>query len=66
MKSDSLRCPSCGSTDVITILWGLRPPPDPELERQGKIVLGGCCVTDDDPDYRCGECGHSWQGAVRQ
>jgi hypothetical protein len=40
--------------------------PDPELMIQGKIELGGCCMMDDDPDFRGGECGHGWQGAVRQ
>jgi hypothetical protein len=65
-KRKPVQCPDCGSTDVRRILYGLRPAPDPELERQGKIVLGGCCVTDDDPDFLCGECEHSWQAAVRQ
>jgi hypothetical protein len=62
--NQSLKCPSCGSKDIIRILYGLRPLPDPELMSQGKIVLGGCCFTDDDPDYRCGECEHSWQASV--
>jgi len=29
-------------------------------EQEGKIILGGCCVTDDDPDWHCKECKHEW------
>ena len=30
--------------------------PGPELfeaEERGEVILGGCCVSDDDPKYRC-------------
>ena len=30
-----------------------------QLER-GEIVLGGCCVTEDDPEGHCKDCAHSW------
>jgi len=39
-------------------MYGL-PAPNPDLWRDvdaGKIVLGGCCVTDDDPAWRCVAC----------
>ena len=32
---------------------------DDELQKKiddGKIVLGGCCVTFDDPRWECAEC----------
>ena len=44
-------CPQCGSKRVASILYGL-PMFNEELERRlstGEIVLGGCCVCEDDP-----------------
>ena len=51
------RCPQCGSRDgVREIDWGF---PAPELD-QSKYVMGGCCISDDDPEWACIECGHDW------
>ena len=52
-------CPSCGGTDIAMILWGL-PNMDLKLEKKvkdKKIVLGGCCVSNDDPELECNDCG---------
>ena len=52
-------CPNCNSPRIATIQYGY-PRFSKELEQdlaEGKIVLGGCCITDDDPDYKCVECG---------
>jgi hypothetical protein len=56
------RCPSCGGRRVAEILYGL-PAFDEELDRNlraGHIVLGGCCVSDRMPQWRCGKCSHEW------
>lgn len=53
------RCPNCGSTQVARIQYG-EPAFDAKLEREmaeGRVVLGGCCVTDDDPSWQCVDCG---------
>lgn len=53
------RCPACGAASVAGILYGY-PMFSPELESQlaaGRVVLGGCCVTDDDPRWHCTTCG---------
>lgn len=58
-KNANPPCPACGSTHVAEILYGL-PSFDEELVRDiesGAIVLGGCCVTDSDPDWFCTVCG---------
>lgn len=50
-------CPRCGSRDTIPIVFGY---PGPELiaaAQQGEVVLGGCCITGDDPAWRCRSCG---------
>ena len=36
-----------------TEMWG--------KENIGEIVLGGCSITEDAPDYRCTECQFEWQ-----
>ena len=53
-------CPSCGSVDVAQIVWGL---PDEELfasAERGEVALGGCIVTDADPNRECRQCGVRW------
>jgi hypothetical protein len=57
------KCPQCGSRSVARIAYGM-PGWTPELEQQekaGQIVLGGCCVTGDDPNRHCNHCGHEWR-----
>lgn len=51
------KCPGCGAGTPIAIVYGL---PGPELwaeEERGDVELGGCCVTDCDPAWRCRACG---------
>ena len=50
-----IKCPSCGHRPVGTILWG-----DPDMTLQlrdlmdaGKIIIGGCCLSPDDPTWEC-------------
>ncbi len=53
------RCPSCGASPMATIMYGM-PAWSPELKEEiqaGKIVLGGCCITMDDPVWQCTNCG---------
>ena len=52
------KCPECGSNRIATILYGL---PDCSIELMddidsGKVALGGCCTTDDDPVWECADC----------
>ncbi len=52
-------CPECGKTPVATILYGM-PAYSQELKRDmkaGRITLGGCCVSGDDPEWECTHCG---------
>jgi hypothetical protein len=55
-------CPACGGPRVASILYGL-PAFSPELDRElneGRVVLGGCCVSGDDPKWQCADCHHRW------
>lgn len=53
------KCPECGQAPLASILYGM-PAFDEELERkmdEGRITLGGCCISDDDPARECTHCG---------
>lgn len=53
------RCPECDTPRPATIMFGL-PFIDAQLENdlaEGRIVLAGCIISDDDPKWRCLECG---------
>ena len=59
---DSPVCPKCNSTNVAKYLWGLRLLDD-QLERdieEGRVILGGCVVSVDDPKFHCNDCKHDW------
>ncbi len=58
------KCPKCGSSEVMHILFGLPTPEAFEMEKRGEVVLGGCCVgiSEDGstPKRHCKKCGHEW------
>ena len=53
------QCPVCGQEPVATILYGMSGQL-PALQQQineGSLVLGGCCMSDGDPTWKCTHCG---------
>ena len=57
---EDIACPSCTATNPLEILYGL---PSHEMQRaefEGAIALGGCIISDDNPAYRCRDCGHEF------
>lgn len=51
-------CPSCNNKNVAVILWGY-PLETAELTtalHENKIILGGCCISENDPVWRCTDC----------
>jgi hypothetical protein len=56
-------CTSCGG-EAVHILWGLATSEMGALEEQGSLVLGGCLVDDDSPDWQCMSCGHQWANEI--
>ena len=53
------KCPQCGQAPLASIFYGM-PAFDEKLERkinEGRITLGGCCISDDDPVWECTHCG---------
>lgn len=54
------KCPACGLTDTVKILYGLPSYEVFELVERREIVLGGCCVSDNDPTRQCKACGQDF------
>lgn len=53
-------CPKCGSADVVPILYGYPTSKLFEDAEKGKVALGGCCVSGDDPQMLCRACGEEF------
>lgn len=53
-------CLNCGSSNVARIVFGYPVLETMEASDRGDIVLGGCSVTEDDPEWRCQDCQHEW------
>jgi DNA-directed RNA polymerase subunit RPC12/RpoP len=49
------KCPECGSTTALRkYIYGM---PDGPVD-ESKYLIGGCCITGNDPTYECIDCGH--------
>jgi hypothetical protein len=57
-KMKPRKCPACCSPRIAEILYGM-PEISAKLEKDlsaGRIILGGCCISDDDPEWQCADC----------
>jgi len=60
-------CPSCNSKRCARILRGY-PLYTEELQNDldaGRVVLGGCLISDDETDWRCLDCGNEWSDEMK-
>ena len=60
-----MKCPKCSSDLVVPIMYGM---PGPEMQQDyfdGKIKLGGCGMSEENPDYHCKDCNYEWQRGKR-
>ena len=56
----NLKCPACKSKHVIPIVYGMPTVEAHRQVEQGKIKLGGCVLSADNPNYYCRNCHHEW------
>ncbi len=49
-------CPACGSRDAVEIAYGYPSFEMSLAEQRGEIVLGGCVIGPESPDYECRNC----------
>ena len=52
-------CPVCGGS-CIPFVYGLPGWEVGESAERGEVVIGGCVISDKNPDFRCSQCGHEW------
>ena len=52
------KCPRCGAP-VYEILYGLPVMSEEEYfeKNHEHVIYGGCCVSEDDPEWACSKCG---------
>lgn len=55
-----LACPTCGSDLVLPIVYGFADTGMGMDQEAGRILLGGCDITDHDPLSACRSCGARW------
>jgi hypothetical protein len=48
-------CPDCGA-ELIPVAYGMPSREMMEASMRGEVALGGCCITDCDPDVECPAC----------
>lgn len=53
-------CPSCGSSDRMSIVYGLPTEETVKRADRGEVALGGCLVDDRNPRWQCRGCGATW------
>jgi ribosomal protein S27E len=61
MAKKAMQCPNCGSTEIVPIVYGYPTKKTWQDQSEGKVVLGGCCVSSANPDVHCKACGHEWK-----
>ena len=54
------QCPSCGSKDVVEIIYGLPGLELRDRSMRGEVALGGCCFSEDSPSLHCKACESDW------
>jgi hypothetical protein len=50
------KCPACGSMNTVPIMYGLPAFDAMEAVERGELVLGGCFVTEYQPQRHCMDC----------
>ena len=52
---NKVKCPICNEV-MVKILYGLPISETFDLAKQRKVFIGGCCISEDSPDYHCYKC----------
>ena len=58
---DGKKCPECNDEgSIVEIAYGYPGAEMIEKYEKGEIKLGGCMVSEDNPDWHCNKCDHEW------
>ena len=55
-----LSCPSCGKDNVLPVVYGLPGQELLKASARREVLLGGCIIDRDSPEWQCTECGYAW------
>lgn len=55
-----IKCPKCGSQNIVKIIYGYPTAKTMKKAEKGKIKLGGCCISENDPTRHCKDCGKNF------
>ena len=59
---DGKKCPNCLDVkSIVMIEYGYPGEEMREKHDRGETRLGGCSISDDNPDWHCNKCDHEWQ-----
>jgi hypothetical protein len=56
----NVKCPKCNGKNTCRIVWGYPSDNMMKLAEEGKIVLGGCIISDNDSMWHCIDCSNEW------
>ncbi len=57
-----MKCPKCDSQNISSYQYGY-PDYNEKLHKEmdeGKVILGGCCISGGEPTCHCNDCGNDW------
>lgn len=57
------KCPHCGGK-VVRIIYGEPTPETFEKADRGELVIGGCCINEESPDWECTNCHHQFRKEI--
>ena len=57
------KCPNCGGR-VVRIIYGEPSHEAFEQADQGKLILGGCCISEESLDWECISCHYQFRKGI--
>lgn len=60
MTKKQRKCPQCQSKNVVEILYGMPTKEAFDDAEEGKLLIGGCCISEDSPEWYCNDCEHEF------
>ena len=60
-EPESKTCAKCGGQKILPVVWGLPTKETFQRAVLGEVLLGGCMVFSEAPDWRCADCGANWE-----
>jgi len=61
VKRKPAKCKACGQPTVLRILYGEPSIEGFEAAERGELILGGCCISEDSPEWQCANCGQRYK-----